>query len=633
MLVEKAKALDRGHVEPFLSLLKERFPYARAFVPEFLSTLRFESARPDDELLKAIATLQTMGDEHRRRVPHDAPVGFIPPRLRGAVLRSGRIDRRAWELCLLSEVRTALRAGELTVAGSRRYTPWDAGLYGPDAWDKRRLSWYAEAGVATDAQAHLEEALEGLHVLTLEVAGRLPANGAARVERGKLVVDAPERLELAPEVESARRSLFRLMPLVDLPDLLMEVDRWCGFSRSLLHLTARNEPTPRFVAATRPALFAVLVAEATNLGLETMARAAGIPYGQLVRVHDWCFRDETLRVAVATLLDYHRSLPLTACFGPGTSSSSDGMRLGVSASVLQARHLSRAFGVRRGVSVYSHVSDQGSQFWVNVVNCLMREATFVLDGLLHQDSYRIREHYTDTHGYTDLVFGLFELLGFRFAPRLRDLPDQTLYRARRGVDYGALGPVLRRSIRPDLIAGHWDDMNRLAASLRDGLVTPSIIVAKLQNLRRQNPLQQAIQELGRLAKTCHLLAWVDNDQLRRRVLTGLNRQERLHSMARAIAFARGGRFPDRDYEAQLDRASALSVVINAVVVWNTRYLSAAGELLAARGQPVPEKLWPHVSPLHWDHVNLVGRYRFEDPTIVGDLRPLRLGDGNRGAEG
>lgn len=250
------------------------------------------------------------------------------------------------------------------------------------------------------------------------------------------------------------------------------------------------------------------------------------------------------------------------------------------------------FGVRRGVSVYSHVSDQGSQFWVDVVNCQLREATFVLDGLLYQDTLPIREHYTDTHGYTDLLFGLFELLGFRFAPRLRDLPDQTLYRARRGADYGSLNGVLRRTIRDDVIVEHWDDLNRLAASLADGLVPPSLLVAKLQGLRRQNALQQAIQELGRLAKTRHLLTYVDDPALRRRVLVGLNRQERVHAMARSIFFGRQARIPERGHEAQLNRASALSLAINAIVVWNTRYLAAASDHLPRRGGPFPPACGP-----------------------------------------
>jgi len=81
---------------------------------------------------------------------------------------------------------------------------------------------------------------------------------------------------------------------------------------------------------------------------------------------------------------------------------------------------------------------------------------------------------------TDLIFGLFTLLGFRFAPRLRDLPDQTLYRARKGFEYGILMPTLKKDIRVDLIVQHWDDLNRIAASLKDGLIRPSLLVSKLQ---------------------------------------------------------------------------------------------------------------------------------------------------------
>ena len=107
-----------------------------------------------------------------------------------------------------------------------------------------------------------------------------------------------------------------------------------------------------------------------------------------------------------------------------------------------------------------------------------------------------------------------------------------------------------------------------------------------QGLRRQSGLQQAIQELGRLAKTRHVLAFVDDERLRRRVMVGLNRQESLHAMARSMFFGRQGRFGERGYEAQLNRASALSLAINAIVVWNTRYLAAAAAELDRRGETV-----------------------------------------------
>jgi TnpA family transposase len=253
----------------------------------------------------------------------------------------------------------------------------------------------------------------------------------------------------------------------------------------------------------------------------------------------------------------------------------------------------------------------------------MREATYVLDGLLYQDAPEIKEHYTDTGGYTDIIFGLFTLLGFRFAPRLRDLSDQTLYRARKGADYGVLAPTFKKDIRDQLIVEHWDDLNRVAASLKDGLLRPSLLVSRLQSMQRQNPLQQALQELGRIAKTWHILEYIDDPAFRRRVLVGLNKGETLHSLAREISFGRQGRFMDRGYEAQLNRASALSLVINAIGVWNTRYFEHAQTALTQEGITLPEDLWSHVSPFQWAHIHFNGTYHFPEVTPEGSFRPLR----------
>ncbi len=621
---ELADTLDTGEAEALFDELAERYVYIRSFVPVILRTLSFESSRADNEVLAAAKVLSRMSAERRLNLPADAPVGVVPRRWRRAVVRPDGIDRRGWEFCVLSEMRDALRSGDLTVAGSRRYTPWDSSLYTAAAWENRRESWLGEMGLPADGAAYVDELVAEVDTLATGVAAHLPRNAAARVERGKLVLTALERVDIPPETERARADLVALLRTVQagLPDLLMEVDRWTGFTSALTHLTGRRAPSADHLAAIRPALFAVLVAEATNLGLATMSRACGIPEGQLTRVADWYVREDTLRAAITALITYHRTLPLTEAFGTGTTSSSDGVRFGVAASTLNARHLPRAFARRRGLTVLSHVSDQGTQYWIDVVNCQLREATFVLDGLLYHDAPPIEEHYTDTHGFTELVFGLCEILGKRFAPRLRDLPDQVLCRPGKQRDYGALDAVLRRPVRIDLIVRHWDDLCRLAASLKDGLATPSLVVARLHAMQRQNPVQQALQELGRLAKTRHILSYVDDERLRRRVLIGLNQQERVHDMAREIRFGRQGRFGDRGYEAQLTRASALSLVINAIIVWNTRYLAAAADELARRGQPIPDTAWTHLTPLLWEHIHFVGHYLFEEPVIPGELRSL-----------
>ena len=64
----------------------------------------------------------------------------------------------------------------------------------------------------------------------------------------------------------------------------------------------------------------------------------------------------------------------------------------------------------------------------------------------------MRERYKSVYINTELLFGLFMLLGFRFAPRLRDFSDQTLYRPRKHTDYSVLTPVLKKDIREDSLS-------------------------------------------------------------------------------------------------------------------------------------------------------------------------------------
>lgn len=168
-------------------------------------------------------------------------------------------------------------------------------------------------------------------------------------------------------------------------------------------------------------------------------------------------------------------------------------------------------------------STRTAPFSSKVVNVGMRDSTYVLDGLLyHESDLRIEEHYTDTAGFTDHVFALMQLLGFRFAPRIRDLGETKLYLTRSQTAYPALRPLIGGALNIRLIQSHWDEILRVAASMKHGTVTASLMLRKLGSYPRQNGLALALRELGRIERTLFILDWLRSTELRRRVHAGLS---------------------------------------------------------------------------------------------------------------
>jgi TnpA family transposase len=290
-------------------------------------------------------------------------------------------------------------------------------------------------------------------------------------------------------------------------------------------------------------------------------------------------------------------------------------------------HVNPKYGSEPGRTFYTHISDQYAPFSTRVVNVGIRDSTYVLDGLLyHESDLRIEEHYTDTAGFTDHVFALMHLLGFRFAPRIRDLKDTKLYVPKNKQDYSALQAMNGGTLNLKQIRDHWDEILRLAASIKQGTVTASLMMRKLGSYPRQNGLSIALRELGRIERTLFILDWLQNVELRRRVHAGLNKGEARNALARAVFFNRLGEIRDRSFDQQSYRASGLNLVTAAIVLWNTVYIERAIEAQLEVGKSISEDLLPYLSPLGWEHINLTGDYvwRQNKATEAGQFRSLRL---------
>jgi len=174
-------------------------------------------------------------------------------------------------------------------------------------------------------------------------------------------------------------------------------------------------------------------------------------------------------------------------------------------------------------------------------------------------------------------------------------------------------------------AEHWDDLLRLAGSLKLGVVRAAGLTRTLQMNDRPTRLARALQELGRLVKTIYLLRFIDDESYGRRILMQLNRGEGRHQLARVIFHGKRGELRQRYREGQEDQLGALGLVVNLVVLWNTIYMDAAVKQLSAEGYEVQPEDIARLSPLGHKHVNMLGRYAFTLPDKVarGELRPLR----------
>src|SRR5712692_9063903 len=163
------------------------------------------------------------------------------------------------------------------------------------------------------------------------------------------------------------------------------------------------------------------------------------------------------------------------------------------------------------------------------------------------------------------------------------------------------------------------------SSLKAGIVAPSVMLRKLAAYRRQNQLDLALQELGRIERTLFMLDWLESPELRRRCHAGLNKSEQRHFLAQVICTFKQGRIADRSAEAQQFRASGLNLVIAAIVFWNSTYIADAIAHLRAT-ESVPDAWLAHTSPLSWEHISFSGDFLWERAAATADKRrPLSLG--------
>lgn len=291
-------------------------------------------------------------------------------------------------------------------------------------------------------------------------------NGILRIDRLTAAVPA--------EADELALDLYRRLPDMRVTDMLLEGEKTTGFADAFPHLRT-GAP-----CKARIGLLNVLLAEGLNLGLSEMAEATNThDYYQLSRLSRWHIESDAINRALAMVIKAQSLLPMAQFWGTGATASSDGQffpaaRHGEAMNLINAK-----YGHEPGLKVYTHMSDKFGPFATQNIPATVSEAPYIPDGLLMTETGKnIREQYADTSGFTDHVFAMTPLLGYRFIPRIRGLPSKRLYVFDPGSVPKELKGLIGGKVREGTIAANWPDILRSAATVVTGVMPPGQLLRK-----------------------------------------------------------------------------------------------------------------------------------------------------------
>ncbi len=416
----EAAGNDRGWYE----ILEKRSRYLQNRLSPILRTVTF---RPAGRAVVLGAAIDHFKATDGSPGP-DAPTGFLRSGERAALNDAdGKFRVSLYKTFLFQHVAAAIKSGDLNLAHSYRYRPMDAYLIDAERWREEKPRLLERAGL--DEFARSGPVLAALNDELARQYQRVNANAPANLHLkpradGSFHIATPGA---GSEEEDPLEDLFPRRHDVPLARVLETVNNYCGILGAFEHW----QQTRGRLSTSRPVLLAGIMGLGCGIGVRKMARISSrITESELEHAVNWRFSLENIRAANDVVLKAMDGMELPDLYrrDPGeTHTASDGQKFEVRGESLLASRSFRYFGQGQGVSAYTFVDERNFLWHSLIISAADRESAYVIDGLMRNDVVKSDIHSTDTHGYTEAVFGLTHLLGFSFAPRIKSIDRLTRY--------------------------------------------------------------------------------------------------------------------------------------------------------------------------------------------------------------
>lgn len=576
-----------------------------------LGVLRFNTDTSDKILLKAVAHYVERAGKPTRPAKD---LSWLSNDDQQALYSSeGHFNRRLYRVLLLNTLARSIQEGSVNLLHSYRYRSLEEYLVDKAYYQAHRETLLAEAGLA-----HFSNCQQLLQNWRIQLPQQFHRTNQ-HYQQGQnphLSFDKEQRPIIdTPKVEKPQleriSDYFNPARYISVLKLLADVESNTHFLTDLEHLSGKHSkgrPSPG-------TFFAALVALGCNIGVEKMAAISkGVNASTLQLTADMFLSSQNLKIANDRLVRLKEELALPELHRREATerhTASDGQKYLVSEDSLNADYSYKYPGFDKAVTVNTGIDDRFALFHTSVVSAAEREAPYMLDVHLNNPVVKSTIHSTDTHGFSEAVFGIMNLLDVFFAPRLKGIGKLHLYDFAGAKGYEEKGHKLvpDGAIRTELIENQWEDILRLMVSLRLRQITASQVLKRLSGYTRQHPLYRALKEYGRIIKTHFILRYYDELALRQQIEKLLSRIELVNRFSKAVFFGGNQVFAVATKEEQEKIIDARRLIQNAIVLWNYLYLS---ELLSR--QKDQQELGAlldavrHGTAIVWHHVNLQGEY-------------------------
>lgn len=503
---------------------------------------------------------------------------------------------RAFAAATLDEAHRALRMGELYVSHSEDHRGLDELLISPEAWRQQRGRYYSELNHPERAEDFLAPYLAQLPIKLKELADACTA-GEFEIDKARMSI-APIKKEEAPVgYKDYKRLLAAEMGPIQLPEMILKIDAETRFSWKLLARPPRDK-------LELIAVYAALLVNATNMSTKAVAMMCpGLTAEQITSTMNTIESSSHIRGANAAVVEFMLRHKVVEHWGAEAWASSDMMSLETSRRLHNSRMEPRL--KTPAIGTYTHTSGRWGILYDRPIVLGIRQAGHAIEGYLRQYSAKLQHLAVDTHGYTNFAIGLAKILRLDLFPRIRDLDERKLL-----VPYGTdvpeiLKPVTRFISLKRFIKGY-DQLVRVAASVKDGTLTAILACQKFGSDAGGDDVRAAGDQFGQLQRTLFLCDYYTKPKFRRELHRVLNRGEAVHVLQRAIYSGRMPHQKGRTQESLEAISGSLTLLTNLVMTWTTQQIQAASERLAAKEIIAPAGVLAHVGPARLWNVNLRG---------------------------